>query len=148
MRLVVDASVAVKWLVEEEGTEAADRLLKFNYDLHAPRLLASEVANALWRKVRLGEIAKGDAGVLAAAVTEMPLRWSDDERICADSIRLALELERPVYDCVYLALGHRIGATLVTADTRFANAVKATVHGGAVTTLTDLVVDPDLGTIV
>ena len=143
MRLVVDASVAVKWLVAEEDTEAANRLLQGSHELHAPRLLASEVANALWRKVRLGEIPHGDAGLLAAAVTEMPLLWSDDERVCADSIRLALELERPVYDCVYLALGHRIGATLVTADIRFANAMKATVHGGDVVTLTDLIIDSD-----
>ena len=141
MRLVVDASVAVKWLVEEVDAAAANRLLHSNHELHAPRLLASEVANALWRKVRMGEMAHGDAGMLTAAVTEMPLHWFDDEQICADSVRLALELDRPVYDCVYLALGYRIGATLVTADTRFANAVKATQHGGAVAMLTDFTSD-------
>ena len=137
MRLVVDASVAVKWLVEEEGSESAERLLDGDYDLHAPRLIVSEIANALWRKVRLGEIGRGAAGVLAAAVPEMPLHWSDDERVCADAVRLALALDRPVYDCVYLALGHRLGATLVTADERFANAVATTEHGGAVAVLTD-----------
>ena len=137
MRLVVDASVAVKWLVEEEGSKSAKRLLDGDYDLHAPRLIVSEVANALWRKVRLGEIERGEAGVLAAAVPGMPLRWSDDEHVCADAVRIALTLERPVYDCVYLALGHRLGATLVTADARFANAVAATEHGGAVAVLTD-----------
>ena len=141
MRLVVNASVVVKWLVQEEGSELADRLLQGNHELHAPRLLASEVANALWSKVRMGEIDHGDAGMLTAAVTEMPLHWFDDEQICADSVRLALELDRPVHDCVYLALGYRIGATLVTADTRFANAVKATQHGGSVTTLTDFTSD-------
>ncbi len=77
--------------------------------------------------------------MLAAAVPEMPLRWSDDERVCADAVRLSFALNRPVYDCVYLALGHRIGATLVTAHTLFANAVAATEHGGAVVMLTDLV---------
>ncbi len=141
MRLVVDASVAVKWLVEEEGSESAARLLEGDYDLHAPRLMISEIANALWRKVRLGEIGRGEAGVLAAAVPEMPLRWSNDEFVCADAVRLAIALDRPVYDCVYLALGHRIGATLVTADTRFANAVAATEHAGAVALLADLEMD-------
>ena len=143
MRLVVDASVGVKWLVEEEGSESAERLLDGDYDLHAPRLMVSEIANALWRKARLGEIGRGEAGVLAAAVPEMPLRWFDDERVCADAVRLALALDRPVYDCVYLALGHRIDATLVTADTRFANALAATEHGGAVVMLTDLVRGPE-----
>lgn len=53
MRLVVDASVAVSWLVDEEHSAAAKRLIDEPYELHAPRLLASEVANALWRKARL-----------------------------------------------------------------------------------------------
>ena len=50
MRLVVDASVAVKWLVEEEGSASAERLLEGDHDLHAPRLMVPEIANALWRK--------------------------------------------------------------------------------------------------
>ena len=56
---------------------------------------------------------------------------------------LRLALDRPVYDCVYLALAHRIGATLATADTRFANAVAATEHGGGVAILEDLVMGPE-----
>ena len=137
MRLAVDAGVAVKWLVWEEGSDAADCLLTDGDDLHAPRLMAAEVANAPWRKVRLGEIERGQAGVLAAAVSEMPVRWSADETVCADSVRLALALDRPVYDCVYLALAHRLGARLVTADSRFANALASIGHGGTVTALAD-----------
>ena len=41
------------------------------------------------------EIGRGAAGVLAAAVPEMPLHWSDVERVCADAVRLALALDRP-----------------------------------------------------
>ena len=137
MRLVVDASVAVKWLVAEDGSDAADRLLTDGDDLYAPRLMASEVANALWRKVRLGEVERGQAGVLMTVVAEMPVRWSADETVCADAVRLALALDRPVYDCVYLALAHRLGARMVTADARFANALASTEHDGAVTTLAD-----------
>ena len=72
-----------------------------------------------------------------AAVTEMPVRWSADETVCADAIRLALALDRPVYDCVYLALAHRIGAPMVTADLLFANALAPTEHGDKVLTLAD-----------
>ena len=135
MRLVVDASVAVKWLVAEEDSDAADRLLAGGDDLHAPRLMASEIANALWRKARMGEIGSGRAGILMAAVSEMPVHWSSDEALCADAVRLAVALDRPVYDCVYLALAHRVDARLVTADVRFANALATTEHGGTVTTL-------------
>ncbi len=137
MRLVVDASVAVKWLVAEDDSDIARELAAGGDDLHAPRLMASEIANALWRKARLGEIERGDAGAMLASVPDMPVRWSADEAVCADAVRIALALDRPVYDCVYLALAHRIGAAVVTADLRFANALAPTEHGEAVLTLAD-----------
>ena len=45
-RLVVDASVAIKWVVEEEGSEAAAGLLD-GPGLMAPDLLMPECANIL-----------------------------------------------------------------------------------------------------
>ena len=59
MCLVVDASVAVRWLVAEEDMDVAARLPAGSDDLHAPRLMASELANALWRRARTGEIERG-----------------------------------------------------------------------------------------
>ena len=47
MRFIVDASVAVKWLVVEEDADAAQELATSGHDLHAPRLMASEVANTV-----------------------------------------------------------------------------------------------------
>ena len=141
MRLVVDASVAVTWLVEEEHSAAADRLLDGNHELFAPRLMASEVGNALWRKVRMGELERSRAGALAAAISEMAVRWTEDEEVGPDAVRLSLSLDRPVYDCVYLALAHRLGATLVTADVRFVNALVETEHGTAVVALDGLVME-------
>ena len=135
MRLAIDAGVAVKWLVEEDGSDAANRLLNGNKDLYAPRPMASEVANALRRKARLSEIDEADA--LMTGLSEMPVRWSADETVCADAVRLAVALDRPVYDCVYLALAHRLDARLVTADARFAIAPASTVHSDVVTRLAD-----------
>ena len=48
-RLVVDASVAIKWVVPEAGSERAITLL--DHGLVAPDLLFSECANILWRKL-------------------------------------------------------------------------------------------------
>ena len=127
--------MAVKWLVAEEGSDIARAMAARGEHPHAPRLMASEIANALWRKARLGEIERGDAGIMLASVPEMPVRRGDDEIVCGDGIRLALALDRPVYDCVYLALAHRIGAIVVTADLRFANALASTEHGEAIITL-------------
>ena len=137
MRLVVDASVAVKWLVTEDGSDMARALVAGGDDLHAPRLMACEIANAVWRKARLGEIERSDAGAMMESVREMPVRWNAEETVAADAARLALALDRPVYDCIYLALAHRIGAVVVTADLRFARALAPTEHGDAVETLAE-----------
>ena len=137
MRFVVDASVAVKLLVDEPDSDAARGLAASGEELHAPRLMAPEAANALWRKARTGQMERADAGAALAWMAEMPLRWHDDETVGADALRLALALDHAVYDCVYLALAHRIGATVVTADRRFANVLASTEHGGSVMMLTD-----------
>ena len=137
MRFVIDASVAVKLLVDEPDSDTARELAASGRELHAPRLMASEVANALWRKARQGQIERADAGTAMASLPDMPLRWSEDETVSADAVRLALALDHAVYDCVYLALAHRIGATVVTADRRFVTAVASTEHGESVMMLAD-----------
>ena len=137
MALVVDASVAVKWLVVEDGSDVARDLLDDEEELHAPRLLVSEVANAIWRKVRLGQVDRDSAAQLIATTADTPVRWHADETIGADAIRLALVLDRPVYDLMYLALAQLLGARVITADQRFANALASTDHGDLVVLLTD-----------
>ena len=139
MDLVVDASVAVKWLVKEENSELALRLFDGPFQLFAPRLMASEVGNALSRKARMGEISKKQATELAAAITEMAVTWTSDEITCPEAVKLSLELNHPVYDCLYLALAQKRGTTMVTADTRFAKAVSDTGHGHFVVSLDSLV---------
>ncbi len=48
--LVVDASVVIKWVIEETGTQ--DALALRRHRLLAPDLLIPECANILWKKVR------------------------------------------------------------------------------------------------
>jgi predicted nucleic acid-binding protein len=67
-RFVIDASIAVKWVVEEPGTASALSLLNQGR-LLAPELLVAECANILWKKVRRGELSKDEA-VLAARLLQ------------------------------------------------------------------------------
>ena len=136
-RLVVDASVAAKWLIDEEDSEAADRLLTGEHQLFAPRLMATEVGHALRRKSRRGKLERSKAGQLAASIPTLAVTWADDKEVIADAVRLALGMECSVYDCVYLALAHQISGTLVTADQRFVNTLAHTEHGGIVITLSE-----------
>ena len=135
--VVVDASVVVKWLVDEEDSDRARRLLVTEPDIHVPRLMASEVANSLARRARQGNIEPAGATAHVDSIRRLPLRWADDQEIAADAVRLAIELDHPAYDCMYLALAQRLGVQVVTADMRFANLVAPTGHASAVMSLAD-----------
>lgn len=137
MGVVVDASVAVKWFAEEEDSERAALLLRGDDALHGPHLLASEVGSALWRKVLRGELEVGMASARLASLARMPITWHADETLAAECLRLSLAFDRSVHDCLYLALAYRLGARLITADLRFANALAAADEGSTVLKLRD-----------
>ena len=58
-RLVIDASVAVKWVVPEPGSGHAEILI--DHGLVAPDLIYAECANVFWKKVRRGELTENEA---------------------------------------------------------------------------------------
>jgi predicted nucleic acid-binding protein len=123
---VVDASVAVKWLVSEAYSEEAARLLESDRVLIAPALLYAEAANALWALARRGDIAAADVGEALAVLADAPLSVpSSLRRLMPAAARLAGDLDHPVYDCFYLALALQEQHPVVTADRRFHNAVRA-----------------------
>ena len=128
MLLVVDASVAVKWLVEEENSDLALRVLHSDHELLAPRLMATEMSHALTRKVSRGQLERSQVEAIAESIPEIVDSWADDEVIVPDAVRLSLALDLPIYDCVYLALALNEGGIMVTADVRFVNAVARTEH--------------------
>lgn len=119
---VLDASVAVRWVVSEEGSGEAAALLQRELTWIAPRLLLTEVASALRRKVADHAIDPAIAGqsldVLLQAVADGVIRLVDDERIIGQALLLAISLQHKVPDCVYLALAEREGASIATADDR------------------------------
>ncbi len=139
MVVVVDASVAAKWLVAESDSEIAAMLLDGSFDLQAPRLLVSEIGNMLWCMAVNGSIEEYEAARLAAALLDMPLQWRDDERTCVEAVRIAVELGHPAYDCMYLALALLIGSQVVTADKRFVSAVASTPYRTIVSPLGEFV---------
>ncbi|HLI67687.1 MAG TPA: type II toxin-antitoxin system VapC family toxin [Caulobacteraceae bacterium] len=121
MTVVIDASVALKWVLDEPGQAAADGLL--DEELVAPSLWLIEAANALWRRSRRGEISNQEARDRLVALRSAPVATSEGADDLLDAADLAAQLDHPVYDCLYLAVALREDAWVVTADERFLAAV-------------------------
>ena len=133
---VLDASVAVQWLAMEPGTAAAVALMRRPTRWVAPRLLLTEVAGALHRKIgehRMRDVAATEAlDVLLNAVDRGEIRLAEDERFMAAALMLATLMNHKVADCVYVALAEHEGAALATADRRLASLAE---RRGVTTTL-------------
>jgi len=121
--IVVDASIALKWVIPEEDSAAARTLQQS--ELAAPDFWIIEAANALWRRVIQQELSQKEASRRLTWLRRAPVRLLPASDLIEDALRIATELKHPVYDCVYLAAAIREDAQFVTADTRFANAVRA-----------------------
>jgi predicted nucleic acid-binding protein len=116
--MVIDASIAVKWVVEEEGTQAA-LALRRSAKLLAPELLVAECANILWKKVQRDELSKEEALLAARLLQAAEIELLPTRSLLEAATRFAIELEHPAYDCLYLALAIESGCRFVTADQRF-----------------------------
>lgn len=134
MDVVVDASVAVKWLVEENESEAALEL-RAGHDVVAPDLLLIECRNVLLTKLRRGELTRRQANQAAAELDSAGLAIIPSVPLLDHAYSLALDLDQPIYDCIYLAAAVTLERRLVTADRRFAAALARTEFGKWVTVL-------------
>jgi len=125
---VLDASVAVKWVLEESGREASLALLD-SYEAGvehfiAPRTIREEVASALSKRCRRGELASRQA---QAAFQFLELRMPvliDDEQLVGEALDLSLRHQLSLWECLYLAVAIRHRCNVITADRRFFRAAK------------------------
>jgi len=120
--IVVDASIVAKWFLPEADSDRAAAMLQ-GERIGAPELVRVEVASAITRRVRLGELS-GPFAVAACAAWDQALvsgvvTLSPNEVDLSRAVELAIELEHPLQDCLYLAAAVRQHASLVTGDIRF-----------------------------
>lgn len=122
MSIVIDASVAVKWVLPERGTDAALSLLE--QDLIAPALWLAEAGDALWRHVRLGELTPDEAMERMAELQSAPVTAVAIKPHMPSALALATDLKHPIYDCIYLAVALHRDTHVVTDDRRFGGATR------------------------
>ena len=120
---ILDASVAAKFFLDEEGSDLA-RSMEHGYELAAPELILAELCNLFWKRIRRGDMAAVDAH---AALERLPtvIELVRLESLAPDALRLSALLDHPAYDCFYLALALDQNRPLLTADRRLTNLVEA-----------------------
>lgn len=116
--VIVDASVAIKWVVEEEGSQAAVDL-RSRFRFASPELLIPECANVLWKKTARGELEREEAILAARLLERSGVAFLSMAGLLERAASLAIEISHPAYDCTYLAAAVQTGAAFVTADDRF-----------------------------
>lgn len=128
----MDASVAIKWVVTETGTEEALALVLADDRLLAPALFRAECANILWKKAKKGEISATEAGIAARTLDSFGIEFCSLEPELIRVLELALALDHPAYDCVYLALAEALDLPLVTADEKLIRRIGTASQPGGV----------------
>ena len=120
MKLTVDASVVAKWFLTEPQSEEACKLLAPRIHLHAPEFLLIEYANIIWKIVHRREIPDAQPYLegLASIPEAVTLHRSGD--FLDSAARIAITMDHPVYDCLYLACAKETKSVLITADQPFA----------------------------
>ena len=121
--MIVDASVFLKWRLEERDSSVATALLT-RTDLAAPALIVIEIAHVLTKRVRQRALTAVEAAEIWADLRSAPVRLVDDEPLVQGAFDLSLRLAASFYDCLYLMLAATTGDILVTADERFAATVR------------------------
>lgn len=129
-RYVVDASIAIKWLFEDEDFTVEVRNVLLDYqsgriDLLAPDHLYHEVLNALRTGVRMDRLHADDAEDAMQDFLNLGVPTVAGPSLFVSGFRTALAYDCAFYDGLYLALADRADCPLIHADRRLRN----TLHG-------------------
>jgi predicted nucleic acid-binding protein len=120
--IVVDASIAVQWFSAEDGSVVAARLLEREHALIAPDIMPLEATNAWWKKVRRGDMAPASVLQAVSRLLAVGIALVPSAPLLARAARLAIDLQHPVYDCVYLVVAGERDIPLASDDDRLRRA--------------------------
>ncbi|MDR8393305.1 type II toxin-antitoxin system VapC family toxin [Aliifodinibius sp. S!AR15-10] len=125
--LVIDASVAAKWLFLEKGSDQAEMLIeKINF-FFAPLLFPMEMNSVITKKVRRDELNVDEANKKRVQVRKLPFKIAWDKQIDELAFELAISLPLTYYDSTYIASAIENDAVLITADERLVNGMSNTL---------------------
>ncbi len=122
--IVIDASVAAKWVLPEEPLQEEARALEEKIvfgevKAYAPDLFSYEIASVMLKAVRRGVLKIEDGVEALNAIGELGIHihaadWNDQ----AEILKIAAATKLTIYDAAYLHLSRKINGKLVTADSK------------------------------
>ena len=136
MRVTADASIVVKWFVAEPLCKEARLLLDRRIHLHAPDFVLVESTNTIWKKVRRKEIPDPTPYLEELAVLPEIVALQPSSSLIERAARIAVEIDHPAYDCLYLACAEATDSIVITADRRLADKANEQPSGVSVRHIT------------
>lgn len=138
--VVVDTSVAFKWIVTEHDSELADALLLSWYEsgtrLIGPAMLPAELTNAVHRRIQREELTQEQGAAAVERFMQMELEIRETASLSPRALELANQLRQgAVYDSYYLALAETLDCEFWTADEKLHQAARGVI--GKVQLLSD-----------
>jgi predicted nucleic acid-binding protein len=128
MKYVLDASVALKWVLPEADSPKALRLRdEYKNGIHqllAPDIFPVEIANALATAERQRRIKTGESALFLHDIVRAAPALYPTIPLRPRAMALAIVTRRAVFDCIYLALAEAEGCELVTADDQFVRSLR------------------------
>lgn len=116
MRVVVDASVAIKWLLPEEGSATARQLLTEGHELIAPAWLQIEILSIVLRAVRQKRLSHDAGTEVIETFNSMPVSFGEDAPLRRQAWDVAVIHGGSLYDALYITLALKTDADLISAD--------------------------------
>lgn len=127
-RYITDASVAVKWFIEETDTPQAVNLKalfeKGEVDLEAPSLITYEVASALRFHAKV-QLAPKEFLSAIEVLTDLQITREPNDLEWSTTLQLSTQNPISVYDAVYLSFAIHRDAKMVTADSSLLRNLRA-----------------------
>lgn len=125
MKYVLDASVALKWVLMEKDSAKArtlrDEFRKNLHDLLAPDIFPGEICHGLTKAERQKIIPQFQSRILVADILSTPPDFVPSDALLARALEISMSTRSGFYDCLYVALAERESCEMLTADLKVIN---------------------------
>jgi predicted nucleic acid-binding protein len=133
VRCVVDASVAIKLFIEQEGSEQAEALFaklgaEPDIELYVPDLFYAECANVLWQYVRRANYPAAEAKSSLVRLKTLALQRVALSELVNEALDIAITHHISAYDACYVELSERLRLPFVTADHKLIRSLEMTTY--------------------